>query len=79
MIRYLLDTNICIYIINAKPLAVLERFKLESIGSIAISSISAAELAYGVVKSGSDKNRAALELFLAPLDVVPFDEHAIWH
>lgn len=78
MIRYLLDTNICIYIINAKPLAVLERFKLEVIGSIAISSISAAELAYGVAKSGSNKNRAALEMFLAPLAVVPFDEHAIW-
>lgn len=78
MIRYLLDTNICIYIINAKPLAVLERFKLEAIGSIAISSISAAELAYGVAKSGSNKNRAALEMFLAPLAVVPFDELAIW-
>lgn len=78
MIRYLLDTNICIYIINAKPLAVLERFKLEAIGSIAISSISAAELAYGVAKSGSNKNRAALEMFLAPLAVVPFDENAIW-
>ena len=56
----------------------MERFKLETIGSIAISSISAAELAYGVAKSGSNKNRAALEMFLAPLDVVPFDEHAIW-
>ena len=78
MIRYMLDTNICIYIINAKPLAVLERFKLEAIGSIAISSISAAELAYGVAKSGSDKNRIGLEMFLAPLAVLPFDENAIW-
>ena len=56
----------------------MERFKLEAIGSIAISSISAAELAYGVAKSSSDKNRAALEMFLAPLAVVPFGENAIW-
>lgn len=79
MIQYLLDTNICIYIINAKPTEVLERFKREAMGSIAISSLTAAELAYGVSKSGSTKNRDALEMFLAPLEVVPFDENVIWH
>ncbi len=79
MIQYLLDTNICIYIINAKPIEVLERFKREAMGSIAISSVSAAELAYGVSKSDSTKNRDALEMFLAPLEVVPFDENVIWH
>jgi tRNA(fMet)-specific endonuclease VapC len=77
--RYLLDTNICIYVINSRPREVLDRFKNESMGSIGISSVSAAELAYGVAKSGSARNREALAMFLAPLDVLPFDEAAIWH
>ncbi|MDP1735309.1 MAG: type II toxin-antitoxin system VapC family toxin [Sulfuritalea sp.] len=79
MTRYLLDTNICIYVINSRPREVLDRFKNESMGSIGISSVSAAELAYGVAKSGSARNREALAMFLAPLDVLPFDEAAIWH
>jgi tRNA(fMet)-specific endonuclease VapC len=78
-VSYLLDTNICIYIINAQPTHVLERFRQESIGNIGISSITAAELAFGVIKSGSDKNRRALEMFFAPLELFPFDDSAIWH
>ena len=77
--KYLLDTNICIYVINAKPPQVLERFRREAIGDIGISAITAAELAFGVAKSGSARNRAALEKFLAPLEIVPFDGEAIWH
>ena len=79
MISYMLDTNICIYIINARPPAVLERFRRERLGSISISSVTAAELAFGVAKSGSGRNREALEMFLAPLEVLPFDASAIWH
>ncbi len=75
---YLLDTNICIYIINAKPLQVLDRFREESLGAIALSSVSAAELAYGVIKSGSERNQRALEMFLSPLEILPFEEKAIW-
>lgn len=74
----LLDTNICIYIINARPPAVLARFHQFRLGDIGLSSVVAAELAYGVAKSGSARNRQALEGFLAPLEVVPFDEHAAW-
>lgn len=74
----LLDTNICIYIINAKPPAVLARFHQYRLGDIGLSSVVAAELAYGVAKSGSVRNRQALEMFLAPLAVVPFDEAAVW-
>jgi predicted nucleic acid-binding protein len=48
----LLDTNICIYIINAKPAAVLQRFRQYRIGEIGVCSVVAAELAYGVAKSG---------------------------
>jgi tRNA(fMet)-specific endonuclease VapC len=79
LISYMLDTNICIYVINARPPAVLERFRRERLGSISISSVTAAELAFGVAKSGSARNREALEMFLAPLEVLPFDASAIWH
>jgi len=74
----LLDTNICIYIINAKPPAVLERFKNYRLGEIGLCSVVAAELAFGVAKSGSARNRQALEMFLAPLTLLPFDERAAW-
>ncbi|MGD9584337.1 MAG: type II toxin-antitoxin system VapC family toxin [Lysobacterales bacterium] len=79
MIRYLLDTNICIYLINARPAAVLARFRQQAMGSIGVSSVSAAELAFGVAKSGSARNREALAMFLSPLEVLPFDSAAIWH
>lgn len=74
----LLDTNICIYIINAKPPAVLQRFRHYRMGEIGVCSVVAAELAYGVAKSGSARNRQALELFLAPLTILPFDDAAFW-
>ena len=76
---YLLDTNICIYIINARPPHVLERFRRHSAGTVGISAITASELTFGVVKSGSAKNRYALEMFFAPLEIFPFDAAAIWH
>lgn len=74
----LLDTNICIHIINARPVAVLQRFRDYRMGEIGLSSVVAAELAYGVAKSGSAPNRQALDLFLAPLAILPFDEAALW-
>lgn len=74
----LLDTNICIYIINTKPPEVLARFHQYRLGEIGICSVVAAELAYGVAKSQSARNRAALEMFLAPLDILPFDTQAMW-
>lgn len=74
----LIDTNICIHIINAKPAAVLQRFKGYRMGEIGLCSVVAAELAYGVAKSGSTRNRHALDLFLAPLTILPFDEAALW-
>ena len=74
----LLDTNICIYIINAKPAAVLQRFQQYMMGEIGLCSVVAAELAFGVAKSGSARNRQALEMFLAPLAILPFAEPAFW-
>jgi tRNA(fMet)-specific endonuclease VapC len=74
----LLDTNICIHVINARPPAVLERFRQHRMGEIGVCSVVAAELANGVAKSGSTRNRQALEMFLAPLMILPFDEAALW-
>ena len=74
----LLDTNICIHVINARPPAVLERFRQHRMGEIGVCSVVAAELAYGVAKCGSTRNRQALEMFLAPLVILPFDEAALW-
>ncbi len=74
----LLDTNTCIYIINTKPPEVLARFHQFRLGEIGLSSVVAAELASGVAKSGSARNRTALEMFLAPLEILPFDGAAVW-
>ena len=74
----LLDTNICIYVINARPPEVLARFRQHRLGDIGLSSVVVAELAWGVAKSGSARNRQALEMFLAPLAVQPFDAAAAW-
>lgn len=76
---YLLDTNTCIYVINHRPMQVFERFKQYQLGELAISSITASELAFGVEKSGSERNKQALNKFLAPLELCPYDARAIWH
>lgn len=76
--RYMLDTNICIYLINRRPPKVIEHFNRLEIGDIGVSSVTVAELAYGVAKSGSERNRAALEAFLLPLEIADFDQKAAW-
>ena len=75
--KYLLDTNICIYIIKRKPAIVLEKFRALPLGSVAISTITLAELEYGIRKSTNpDKNSEALNQFVVPLDVLDFDYEA---
>lgn len=77
--KVMLDTNICIYLIKQQSPAILERFLSYPVGDIGISSITVAELAYGVSKSRhATKNRHALEQFIAPLEVVAFDHVAAW-
>lgn len=72
--RYLLDTNICIYLIKKKPLAVIEKFRTLTVGDVGISAVTLAELEYGVEKSlQREKNLLALEQFLIPLDILSFD------
>jgi tRNA(fMet)-specific endonuclease VapC len=76
-VKYLLDTNICIYLINAKPPHVLQQFRAHPVGEIGISSITVAELTYGVAKSRQRaQNQAALTQFLLSLSIVNFDERA---
>lgn len=75
--KYLLDTNICIYTIRQKPAQVLEQFQKHTVGDIGISSITAAELWYGVGKSKQKKqNEKALRQFLFPLEIVRFNSQA---
>jgi tRNA(fMet)-specific endonuclease VapC len=70
---YLLDTNICIYIIKKRPAEVFEKFKNLAIGDVGISSITLAELQYGIEKSSNSlKNREALEKFLTPIEIVDY-------
>jgi tRNA(fMet)-specific endonuclease VapC len=75
--KFLLDTNICIYIIKQKPLEVLHKFNTYQVGDIGISSITVAELEFGVQKTQySAKNQQALAQFLLPLEIVNFDHAA---
>ena len=71
--KYILDTNICIYIINEKPDKVLRKFELYPVYEFGISSITHAELQYGIEKSkNKNTNQAALDEFLLPLTILPF-------
>ena len=71
--KLMLDTNICIYLIKQHPPSALERFLSHPVGDIGISSITVAELDYGVSKSRhATKNRLALAQFLSPLEVASF-------
>jgi tRNA(fMet)-specific endonuclease VapC len=76
--KYLLDTNICIYLIKQRPPEVLTRLRKQSPIDIFISSITAAELYFGAEYSmHKERNRLALEEFLLPFEILPFDEKAV--
>ena len=78
--KYLLDTDICIYIIRKKPKEVIERFLELDPGDIGISTVSTSELYYGASKSQHiKKNTAALNDFLLPLEVLEYNELASVH
>jgi tRNA(fMet)-specific endonuclease VapC len=71
---FLLDTNICIYIIKNNPPDIRKHFQSIMPGDIYISSVTVAELQYGVEKSNAkEKNASALEAFLLPLVITSFD------
>jgi len=75
--KYMLDTNICIYIIKKHPQNILNRLIKINPDEICISSITLSELEYGVYKSSNPgRNKLALTEFLIPLTILPFDEIA---
>ena len=75
--KYMLDTNICIYIIKKNPIQVLEKFSTVNKNDMCISSITLAELKFGVRKSNNPaKNKLTLMLFLAGIKILPFDDAA---
>ncbi len=77
MIRYMLDTNICIHIIRDRPEPVCRKLSHVAVGEVAISSIVSAELWYGVAYSERKKqNEAALRDFLEYVDVLAWPKEA---
>ena len=73
---YMLDTNICIYVINEREVALLDKFVLNA-GEVCISSITYAELVYGVWHSQRVKqNERELAAFVKDLTVIAFDQAA---
>ena len=75
--KYMLDTNICIYIIKHQPKNVIRRFMEQEPDDICISAITYAELSHGVENSQArEKNRIALMVLLSEIPIVPFDDLA---
>lgn len=75
--RYMLDTNIVAFAKNNRPEVVLERMRRFDPGDLCVSAITLAELEYGVFNSSNpERNQLALTLFLANIDVIPFDDAA---
>ncbi len=71
--RYLLDTNICIYIIKRSPPELYALFQSLKVGDVGVSAITFCELQYGVARSSRpEENQLALTEFLAPLEVLDF-------
>ncbi len=78
MPRYMLDTNICIYLIKHQPPEVAARFAECFVGDVVMSAITFAELQYGVACSGEqrERNAAALDALIEDIPVAPFDAAA---
>jgi tRNA(fMet)-specific endonuclease VapC len=74
--RYMLDTDICIYAINERPPKVLRALRQFQPAGLGISSVTAAELYYGVARTGSQRNLDALQRFLDAMEIAPFDTSA---
>lgn len=80
MIFYMLDTDICSYIIKERPLQVLEHFRRIEMEQLCISAVTCGELIYGVEHSSSKKvNRQIIDDFVRHLSITPWDEAAAEH
>ena len=79
MLKYLLDTNIVIYVIKQRPLQALAVFNQQQ-GRMAVSAITLAELVHGADKSSDvARNTVVVEDFVSRLTVLPYDDKAAWH
>jgi tRNA(fMet)-specific endonuclease VapC len=79
MLKFMLDTNICIFTIKNRPSVVREAFKRHH-GQMCISTITLMELIYGAEKSSSpERNLAEVEGFAARLEVLSYDLAAAAH
>lgn len=77
MMRYMLDTNICIFAIKKKPETAIRNLLEHSVSEMCVSAITYAELMHGVENSATrDKNMAALTMFLSHIAILPFDDKA---
>ena len=76
--KYMLDTNICIYLMKHQPVEVKKRFDQCYVGDVVISAITLAELEYGVACSGASElaNRVQLDSFVEDVPVAPFEAFA---
>jgi len=75
--KYFLDTNICIYIINKHPATIVAKFSQFELYDIGISAIVVSELQYGTAKSKQPaRNQELLDAFLTPFEIVPYDRAA---
>ena len=76
--RYMLDTNICIYLMKHQPPQVRKRFDACFVGDVVMSAITLAELEYGVARSGAAQahNQRLLESLLEDILVAPFEAQA---
>jgi tRNA(fMet)-specific endonuclease VapC len=79
MLKFMLDTNICIYVIKRRPIEVLETFN-KFAGTLCISAITYAELCHGVEKSAlPEHNRRQVDDFVSRLEILPYGDKAAAH
>ena len=79
MLRYMLDTNLCVRVLRDRPRTVRERFN-QTADSLCLSTIVLTELLHGAAKSARpEHNRVEVERFAARLEVLPFDADAADH
>jgi tRNA(fMet)-specific endonuclease VapC len=79
MLRYLLDTNIVIYIVKKRPIEILPLFNSRA-GELAISCITLSELCHGAEKSAqADRSRRIVEDFTSRVEVLDYDRNAAMH
>jgi tRNA(fMet)-specific endonuclease VapC len=77
VIPYMLDTNICIYIIRERPEQVIERLRHTPISHVGVSTVTLSELEYGAAKSSRpEQNKLAILEFLVPFEILPYDDMA---